>query len=43
MFSLDDSANKNNEYHNSKLLYIPDHPHGMLITGVSGSGKKMSR
>ena len=39
MFNLDDIRNKNNEDHNKKWPYIPDHPYRMLITGGSGSGK----
>ena len=39
MFSPDDVANGNNEDHNLKWPYIPDHPYGMFITGSSGSGK----
>ena len=31
MFSLDDITNKNNEDHNKKWQFIPDHPHRMLI------------
>ena len=39
MFNLDDISNENNEDHNLKWPYIPDHPYGMLIIGGSGSGK----
>ena len=39
MFNLDDISNENNEGHNLKWPYIPDHPYGMLIIGGSGSGK----
>ena len=33
--------NKNDEGHNKKRLFIPDHPYRMLIIGDSGSGKQM--
>ena len=39
MFSFDAITNKNNAEHNSKLLYISDHPYRILITGSSGSRK----
>ena len=39
MFSFDAITNKNNVEHNSKLLYISDHPYRILITGSSGSRK----
>ena len=39
MFNLDDITNENNEYHNKKWSYIPDHSYRILITGGSGSGK----
>ena len=39
MFNLDDITNENNEEHNLKWPYIPDHPYRMLIIGGSGSGK----
>ena len=39
MFSLDDIANQNNEEHNLKWPYTPNHPYRMLIIGGSGSGK----
>ena len=39
MFNLDDITNKNNEDHNKKWLYIPDHPYRMLIFRGSESGK----
>ena len=39
MFSLDDITNENNEDHNLKWSYIPDHPYGMFIIGGSESGK----
>ena len=39
MINFDDYANENKTEHNLKWLYIPDHPHRILITGVSGSGR----
>ena len=39
MFNLDDITNENNENHNKKWPYIPDHPYRVLIIGGSGSGK----
>ena len=39
MFNLDNVRNENNEDHNKKWSYIPDHPYRMLIIGGSGSGK----
>ena len=39
MFNLDNIINENNEEHNEKWPYIPDHPYRILITGRSGSGK----
>ena len=39
MFNLDYITNENNEDHNKKGPYIPDHSYGMLIMGGSGSGK----
>ena len=39
MFNLDDIANENNEDHNKKWPYIPDHPYRMLIIGGSVSGQ----
>ena len=39
MISFDNIINKNNEGHNEKWPYIPDHPHRILIIGGSGSGK----
>ena len=41
MFNLDDTTNENNEDHDKKWPYIPNHPYRMLIIGRSGSGKKM--
>ena len=39
MFNLDDIINENNDDHNLKWPYIPDHPYIVLIIGGSGSGK----
>ena len=39
MINLDSTTNENNKNHNEKWPYIPDHPYGILIIGVSGSGK----
>ena len=39
MFNLDDTTNENNEDHDRKWPYIPNHPYRMLIIGRSGSGK----
>ena len=39
MINLDDITNENNEEHNEKWPYIPDHPYRILIIGGSGSGK----
>ena len=39
MINLDNIVNNNNEKHNEKWPYIPDHPHRILIIGGSGSGK----
>ena len=39
MINFDDYANENKTEHNLKWLYIPDHPHRILIIGGSGSGK----
>ena len=39
MISFDDYANENKTKHNSKWLYIPDHPYRILMIGGSGSGK----
>ena len=41
MFNLDDNKNENNEEHNLKWPYIPNHPYRMLIIGGPGSGKTM--
>ena len=39
MSNLDNIVNNDNEEHNEKWPYIPDHPYRILITGGSGSGK----
>ena len=39
MINFDDYTNENKIEHNSKWLYIPDHPYRILIVGGSGSGK----
>ena len=39
MINFDDYANENKTEHNLKWLYIPDHPHRILIIGGSGSEK----
>ena len=39
MINLDKIVNNNNEKHNEKWPYIPDHPYIILIIGGSGSGK----
>ena len=39
MINLDNIVNNNNEKHNEKCPYIPDHPYRILIIGGSGSGK----
>ena len=39
MINLDNIVNNNNEKHNEKWPYIPDHPYRILIIGRSGSGK----
>ena len=39
MINLDNIINDNNEEHNEKWSYIPDHPYRILIIGGSGSGK----
>ena len=36
---MDNIINENNEEHNEKWPYIPDHPYRILIIGGSGSGK----
>ena len=40
MFNLDDTKNENNENHNQKWPYSPDHSYRILIIGGSGSEKK---
>ena len=39
MINLGNIITKNNEEHNEKWPYIPDHPYRTLIIGGSGSGK----
>ena len=39
MINLDSITNENNNKHNEKWPYIPDHPYRILINGGSGSGK----
>ena len=39
MINFDDYANEIKTEHNSKWLYIPDHPYRILIIGSSGFGK----
>ena len=39
MINFNEHTNENKIEHNSKSPYIPDHPHRILITGGSGSGK----
>ena len=39
MISLNKIVNNNNEEHNEKWQYTPDHPYKILIIGGSGSGK----
>ena len=39
MINLDNIVNNNNEKHNERWPYIPDHPYRILIIGGSGSGK----
>ena len=39
MIKFNDYTNENKTEHNSKWLYIPDHPQRILIIGDSGLGK----
>ena len=39
MINLDKITSNNNNNHNEKRPYIPDHPYRILIAGGSGSGK----
>ena len=36
MINLDSITNENNKEHNEKWLFIPDHPHRILIIGSYG-------
>ena len=40
MINLDSIIHENNEEHNEKWPYIPDHPYRILIIGGSGSGNQ---
>ena len=42
MINLDSITNENNNKHNEKWPYIPDHPHRIIIIGGSGSGKTIN-
>ena len=39
MINVDNIINENNEKHNEKWLFIPNHLYRILIIGESGSGK----
>ena len=39
LVNLDNIINDNNNNHNEKWPYIPDHPYKILIIGGSGLGK----
>ena len=39
MIKFNNYENENKTEHDSKWLYIPDHPYRILIIGGSGSGK----
>ena len=39
MINLDSITNENNEEHNEKWSYIPDHPYRIIIIDGFGSGK----
>ena len=39
MINFDDYTSENKKEHSLKWLYIPNHPHRILIIGGSGSGK----
>ena len=39
MINLDNIINENNEEHNEKWPYIPDHPYRISIIGGSGLRK----
>ena len=42
MFNFDDITVENNEEHNLKWSYVPDHSYRRLVIGDSGSGKTNS-
>ena len=39
MINLGNITNNNNNFHNEKWPYIPDHPYRLVIIGASGLGK----
>ena len=39
MVSFDDVTNNSKIEHNPNWAHVPDHPHRILITGGSGTGK----
>ena len=39
MINVGDTINENNQEHNEKWPYVPDHPYRILIIGGSGSGR----
>ena len=41
MINFDDATGESKTEHNLEWLYIPDHPHRILIIGGSGSGKTL--
>ena len=41
MINFDNYTNGNETVHNSKWVYIPDHPYRILIIGGSGSGNAL--
>ena len=42
VINFGDVTDENRKYHKKYLLKIPDHPHKILITGYSGSEKKIN-
>ena len=42
MINLDSITNENNEKHNEKWPYAPDHPYRIIIIGGFGSGKTIT-